>query len=503
MVKSKLRLLLTFLLLSIFLISSGILPAEADTSELPGTDQVISSLQVDVYFGYTYANIDYYISRQPYLCLKLIRSNGSPLNLQIQGEKFLSRDGVITSEKLYNLESVYRIEVNKDDGTLKLPGGSYSIYLPSTDGKWYSVSFTTRQVGLPGDKRSELISVNGLAYSYKRWTPPVKMTGSQYVTVGSGQYDVTRVMGKPVYIHTAINNDELMYFYGEKDEGQYIHLMEIDGSYIVVGWVNKGDLKVSLGTQLQAANPFKLGSTKREVVNANGTPNSITCSMSGVEEWKFQDHSSVVFKDDRVITWMNRGVLKVDIGRKDANSMPVTLGSSRNEVIKTMGTPTSITFGDSNNYLSESWTYGDSFVEFSDETGGVQSYYNSGNLNVNLGNRQQTAPGITVGSTKADVLMANGTPRGVSYQMPEMSYWVYGEKSLSKDASAVYFNYDGRVTSYVNWGDLKTKKILPSSIKSVVGPKTAIFKSPEKLLHKVGSKIRKINMDSYYIEHDN
>ncbi len=120
---------------------------------------------------------------------------------------------------------------------------------------------------------------------------------------------------------------------------------------------------------------FTIGSTKDDVLTAQGTPKSITGNTFGY------DYSTVYFQNDRVTGWSNISRnLRV---RMDSNSLTTesyfTVGSTKDDVIKIQGTPDNIT--------GNTFGYGYSTVYFQNNQ--VKSWSNiSNNLKVILKPKQ-------------------------------------------------------------------------------------------------------------------
>jgi hypothetical protein len=133
-------------------------------------------------------------------------------------------------------------------------------------------------------------------------------------------------------------------------------------------------------------------------------------------------------------TYERDPVPKDDSGTNPATSS-FSIGSTMEQVKAVQGTPTSV--------ASYGWSYGLSSVSF-DASGKVDGYSNLGdNLKVQVtpSKPNRTKTRFSVGSTKDDVLLVQGTPTGVA------SYgWSYGLSSVSFDAS-------GKVDGYSNLGD--------------------------------------------------
>jgi len=118
-------------------------------------------------------------------------------------------------------------------------------------------------------------------------------------------------------------------------------------------------------TSLSSAesNYFTLGSTKEEVIKVMGTPDGINVYQAlGKEEWRYS-YSTVTFNSKGAVTEWNdtSKVLKAFLGNREAGKT-FTLGSTKEEVIKAMGTPDGI-----NVYQAlgkEEWRYSYSTVTF-------------------------------------------------------------------------------------------------------------------------------------------
>jgi outer membrane protein assembly factor BamE (lipoprotein component of BamABCDE complex) len=135
---------------------------------------------------------------------------------------------------------------------------------------------------------------------------------------------------------------------------------------IVVEWNDLANvLKVFLGNP-KVGSTFTLGSTKEDVIRAMGTPTGITVYQAlGKEEWHYS-YSTVTFNNKGIVVEWNdlANVLKVFLGNPKAGST-FTLGSTKEDVIKAMGTPTSI-----NVYQAlgkEEWHYSYSTVTFNNK----------------------------------------------------------------------------------------------------------------------------------------
>jgi hypothetical protein len=201
------------------------------------------------------------------------------------------------------------------------------------------------------------------------------------------------------------------------------------------------------GKHAAQADHFTVGSTKVEVLMAQGTPTNFNGRA-----WKYG--LSVVYFDDkgRVSTWdiaatdpLNARLLPPDTGLVRREFF--TVGSTKDEVLAAQGTPTELS--------DRAWKYGLSAVYFDDK--GRVSTWDIAATDSLKARLLSSDSGIvrreffTVGSTKDEVLAAQGTPTGLSDRT-----WKYG-------LSAIYFDDKARVSTWdIAPTDPLNAKLIPS-----------------------------------------
>lgn len=175
---------------------------------------------------------------------------------------------------------------------------------------------------------------------------------------------------------------------------------------------------------------FSIGSTEDEVRCAQGVPTRVSGATWGYK------YSSVEFgPDGRVVAYSNiSDNLKVRVlpSSRVHRSNHFTIGSTQDEVLSIQGTPTRMS-GDTLGYEYSS-------VEFGPDSR-VTGYSDiSHNLKVSMPphGKARKSGSFSIGSTKDDVLVVQGTPTHVS-----SGTWGY-------DYSSVEFGSDGTVVSYSN-----------------------------------------------------
>lgn len=179
---------------------------------------------------------------------------------------------------------------------------------------------------------------------------------------------------------------------------------------------------------------FSLGATSKQVERIQGQPDIRTR-----EKWVYKN-SAVYFKDNIVVGYSNNNnelYVKINPSGKLKKEIPgnyYIIGSSKNDVIRIQGTPTSI------NPVKDEWNYGKSILTFN--TNHLIGYRNySGELKVKPliddGN-PSTATTIEKGVSKEDVLKIQGSPDTV-----EGNYWKYGPSWINFVDNQVADYYSG------------------------------------------------------------
>ncbi|MFC1608035.1 SUMF1/EgtB/PvdO family nonheme iron enzyme [Candidatus Latescibacterota bacterium] len=126
-----------------------------------------------------------------------------------------------------------------------------------------------------------------------------------------------------------------------------------------------------------------------------------------------------------------------------------TIGSTKDEVRTAQGETKSVKVF----YSSTMWEYGDyglTYIEFSNDTNTVTGYDNFDNiLNVFMGAKIEGAK-FKIGSTKDEVLAAQGTPKGVKV-FYSSTMWEYGDYGLTY---IEFSNDTNTVTGYDNFDNI-------------------------------------------------
>ncbi|WP_317957413.1 hypothetical protein [Paenibacillus chitinolyticus] len=198
---------------------------------------------------------------------------------------------------------------------------------------------TKKATGPTISESSEVTSRKNITANHSSKAVPIKSAQNMFdhkeghFTLGSTKDEVIAVMGEPdTEFNTSISYGFSLVFFN-KDK--------------VSGWSQiHHNLKVSIGDKKSGAQPFTVGSTKRQVVDAMGTPSAVNGST-------FSFGYSQVFFDavGKVSGWSQiDSRLNVNLGDIVEGAEPFKVGSTIDEVVAVMGTPdsynaTSISYG--------------------------------------------------------------------------------------------------------------------------------------------------------------
>ncbi|MCL9659677.1 hypothetical protein L2089_03210 [Paenibacillus hunanensis] len=144
------------------------------------------------------------------------------------------------------------------------------------------------------------------------------------LTLGSTKEQVAKVLGNPD------SASDSSYTYGFSQ-------INFENNKIVGWFTIDRPLEISLGEKKDDAPPFTVGSSKKEVVDAMGTPSSL---FNDAFEYQF---SRINFdSDNKVSGWTTIDEpLNVEIKSNIADAHPFAIGSTLEEVVAIMGTPDS------------------------------------------------------------------------------------------------------------------------------------------------------------------
>lgn len=193
-----------------------------------------------------------------------------------------------------------------------------------------------------------------------------------------------------------------------------------------------------------------LGSSKEDVISALGNPYSITKADDALYVYMYCNRSAPIRTDpdgkkrlfmtysedfpcifmrgtetDQHIAGWNdaEGTLKISIGEKTSSPKVITLGSTKQDVIETVGTPPSyIPYDDSSSMM-----YNRAECFFIDMNEKVTGWKNTGLCTTYI-EKDPSAPPIKVGSSTQDIGRAMGTPIVLTIER-----WEYKEGRINLD----------------------------------------------------------------------
>ena len=224
-----------------------------------------------------------------------------------------------------------------------------------------------------------------------------------FFTLGSSKEDVVRLQGEPEQVRHGVFRYGFSSIFFEDN--------------VVVGWHQSPSTRLNVQLNPRRAydnDYFTIGSTRDQVVAVAGTPDHYD---DGGRELRYGE-SRITFQRGRVVSWhMNPS------GSLDAKLLPkyptdadvFSLGSSKDVVLSVQGTP--------DHFSEQSFHYGHSMVHFANDR--VSGWNEATNypLSVVLEPSNPTSSKyFTLGSTRDEVIAAQGTPSQYSARMLKYGY---------------------------------------------------------------------------------
>lgn len=271
--------------------------------------------------------------------------------------------------------------------------------------------------------------------------------------IGSTSNDVIMSMGSPKYIPPYYLDNNIDYWVYNDDS-----MVFFDGNSKVIGYINNGSLKVSLGTKL-AANP-SIGFTSKstDIISSMGTPEAVNAFViEGAEGtdygyildvdyfapeklynvglisdeytyYEYGDSYIMLNSSGYLDTFINVGNLKMNFGSIDSNFSGTKMGSTWDEIVKANGTPDAIIAAED---FPKLWVYGQS-VFTTDDNGKVLGWSTTGNLNVAKEYSTPTMTPVTIGLTRDELAKAIGLPSEYF-----LDNWKYGNSVILFDGDRI------------------------------------------------------------------
>ncbi|MDB5054248.1 MAG: hypothetical protein JWM44_2298 [Bacilli bacterium] len=196
-----------------------------------------------------------------------------------------------------------------------------------------------------------------------------------YFTLGSTKDDVRAVMGDPDNVQKLLSEERWSYGFDSITFSQAEQVVTYNNI--------SGGLKVWLSDRKKDAPAFSLNSGVKNVLDSMGTPTSIM-KLFNCTQWGYDFNTITFNSDNQVIAYSNiSNNLNVWIADRDPDAPPFQIGSTKDEVLHAMGTPTFV----ANLFNWQSFGYGFSSVTFSKEK--VTSY---SDISKNLKLKNRTFP---------------------------------------------------------------------------------------------------------------
>ena len=281
-------------------------------------------------------------------------------------------------------------------------------------------------------------------WSNKQGDLPILLSPGSHVdlsakslTLASSSDEVVSLLGTPAELSTNAYTGLETWMYGRST-------ITIDGpTQVIVGWDDKDEqLPVELFPEYpvsSAVSTFTMGASMDEVLSRMGTPTTVESrEWLGDVYWGYGRNSLFFeFQTRRLRNWSNRtGTLPVDLKPAEPVGRDVgtlTLGSSMDEILQLLGTPSRIWHRDNSMYGQDEEVelkYDGSMILLDMEEQAIKAWDNvNGNIPVLLLPTRPVGAEITTlsrNSTMDEVLYVMGTPTRNSTTWDGLAEWGYG-----------------------------------------------------------------------------
>ena len=300
---------------------------------------------------------------------------------------------------------VYFVNSNKPEGPPSLAEFNAQVQVQSN-----ASMTTTEPASTAGAEAEDSVLTEVPKDPFESRTPRLNRAKHQggpvesgYFTLGSPKEEVVRLQGEPEQVRHGVFRYGFSSVFFEDN--------------VVVGWHQSPSTRLNVQLSPKRAydkSYFTIGSTRDQVVAVEGTPDHYD---DGGRELRYGE-SRVTFQRGRVVSWhMNpSGSLKARLlPQYPSNSEVFTLGSSRDIVLSVQGTP--------DHFSDKSFHYGHSMVHFAnDRVSGWNEATNYPLAVILEPSNPTSSKYFTLGSTRDEVIAAQGTPSQYSSRMLKYGY---------------------------------------------------------------------------------
>ena len=137
------------------------------------------------------------------------------------------------------------------------------------------------------------------------------------------------------------------------------------GDKKVIGWENKGSLKIKYGAAVPTHKTLTIGSSLADVLNSLGTPDEIGPYNSVTPATLKYGNTFLMFNEyQKLVGWDNKETLNISIGAKPQIASTAKIGYLLEEVIQVMGTPDTYYISEDDQKTLRWLIYGKTIINF-------------------------------------------------------------------------------------------------------------------------------------------
>jgi len=217
-----------------------------------------------------------------------------------------------------------------------------------------------------------------------------------------------------------------------------------DKNQKLVSFDNNDNLKIDFGSIDPAFPGIRADSKIDEILKAMGTPERIDMITTDRWNWFYGNSYITVDSNGTIISWEDKGNLKINKNIYIVNAPIITVGSTKQDVVNLLGTADQV--------RGQTWYYGNTRITFGSNDQIYEIFMPiDGMLSKSV--KDPLSPGFTFGATRDDVVKAIGIPAMVDlYDGQTMDYirWSYNKDNSFNSFSDIYFDFEWNV---VYWQD--------------------------------------------------
>jgi outer membrane protein assembly factor BamE (lipoprotein component of BamABCDE complex) len=178
----------------------------------------------------------------------------------------------------------------------------------------------------------------------------IEANPSVFLDLNSTRSDIKSILGKPDKIVKTKQKET--WWYGQA----FIHLKNNK----ISGFYNSNKLAIKLHKLPLLKGTLNIGDSTEKIQAILGTPSSIIKQSKKTESWQFET-AYLQIKENKLVAYSDAIKLQIElVPNKKSSQKKVLKGSTKDDVIHILGTPSHLSISDTH----ETWWYGTKYIIF-------------------------------------------------------------------------------------------------------------------------------------------